>query len=143
MQAPAKAYPVELSEEDERLSRARGKVLVVDPDAEVLAFAAEALHSFRPGFEVATARTSEHADAWLESFHPDLLLLGDGIAGEGAEGLVGKLRGDPRTRHCKVIVVSEEDSAGGRFDPARVQAQEVLSKPLSLQALLGTVRRLR
>ena len=50
----------------------RRKVLVVDPDRVVLAFVAEALHSFRPGFDVATAVDLEQASAWLDTFTPDL-----------------------------------------------------------------------
>ena len=85
-------------------SRTIRRALVVDDEEESLAFAAEALHSFAPGFEVATARNLEQADAWLDTFPPDVLLLDRKFSDEAAGRLLPRLQADPRTRHCRVIV---------------------------------------
>jgi DNA-binding NtrC family response regulator len=94
------------------VSRRRLRALVVDEDDGVLAFAAEALHSFRPGFEVATARNPRQAREWLGSMEPDLLLTDPTRMDE--------ILRDPRLRNCKIMG---------------------LSKPLRLQSLLSAVRK--
>ncbi len=102
----------------------RPRALIVDPDDGFLAFAAEALHSFRPGFEVATARTLDQADEWLETFHPDLLLLGADPDAAATASFRQRVAADPRTRECKVMVYGS--------DPA--------GRPAQLPVLLRRVR---
>ncbi len=119
----------------------RKKALVVDEDAGVLAFAAEALNSFRPGFDVATARSVDEAAAWLDTFFPDLLLLGLDPA-SSAEDLAVALRSDSRTSHCQIIVMAQNPATEIRLNPVWVGAQAVLAKPIGLKTLLTTVRRL-
>ncbi len=121
---------------------ARKRVLVVDDDPGVLGFAAEALDSFRPGFEVATARSGEQALAWLEGFRPHLILVSCGRSGEAGDGLRSVVVGDPRTAHCKIIAMSESLAAEMRLNPARLRVHATLTKPLKLKTLLSTVRRL-
>src|SRR5262245_66682413 len=77
-------------------SAKKQRALVVDADSEMLAFAAEALHSFAPGFDVATARDPQQALAWLETFPPDLLLTDLVFESDGAGALRGRLRADRR-----------------------------------------------
>jgi DNA-binding response OmpR family regulator len=108
------------------------RALVVDSDEDVLVFAAEALNSFAPGFDVATARGLEEAVLWLDVFPPDILLLDPALCGGRLEALSQKVRGDYRSRHCKIVAVSAE--------PAWDGADAVLSKPLQLEPLLDTVR---
>ena len=118
------------------------RALVVGDDDEALAFVAEALNSFTPGFEVATAHGLRQADAWLETFHPDVLFLDLKAPSEAADHLVAKLLSDPRTRHCRVLSVASTilEGAAARTTPAG--APVVLPRPYGLNALLGAVRRL-
>ena len=74
----------------------RPKALVVDADDASRAFAAEALNSFAPGFDVATARDPQQALAWIESFPLDLLLTDLEFATDGASTLRERLRVDAR-----------------------------------------------
>jgi CheY-like chemotaxis protein len=117
------------------------KALVVDRDQETISLIAEALHSFAPGFDVATANDPGQAIAWLESFHPDILLVSESYAASDDGTLAARVRADERTRHCKIIVVSEailgEDEAGKR----RNGAHAILVKPLKLPVLLQTIRK--
>ncbi|MGH8915742.1 MAG: Gfo/Idh/MocA family oxidoreductase, partial [Acidimicrobiia bacterium] len=62
----------------------RHRVLVVGTDEQQLAFVTRALEAFRPGFEVATARTPEEASRWMEAFSPEVIIHDANIAA-GAE----------------------------------------------------------
>ena len=121
--------------------RRRLRALVLDDDHEILAFAAEALNSFAPGFDVATARDPQRAAAWLETFQPDLLITELKFAGEGTGALPDRLRVDPRTRHCRVLVTSSLAPGDPRVERARLEADALLVKPIGLPFLLETIRR--
>ncbi len=107
----------------------------------MLAFAAEALHSFAPGFDVATARDPQQAIAWLETFTPDLLVTDLKFASDGAGTLRDQLRADMRTQACRVLVVSSLPADDPRVECARLESDAVLIKPVVLPFLLETVRR--
>jgi CheY-like chemotaxis protein len=113
----------------------RRRALIVDGDEAHLAFAAEALSSFRPGFDVATARDLGQAAEWLDTFPPDLLLLDLDLPGDAADRFTHQLRADPRTRNCKILGIGTERPAAGR-------AEAVLPRPLRLQTLLTAVQKL-
>lgn len=119
---------------------ARRRALIVDGDAGSLAFAAEVLNSFRPGFEVATARDLGEAREWLDTFHPDLVLLGLEHTLEQTGPRAGTLLDDPRMRDCKVVVISDEPDAGSALPAGPLARGQVLSRPLKLQTLLSAVR---
>jgi len=91
----------------------RPKALVVDADDASRAFAAEALNSFAPGFDVATAREPQQALAWIDTFPPDLLLTDLQFSGDGAGTLRERLRADARTRACRVVVLSSPHNPSG------------------------------
>jgi DNA-binding response OmpR family regulator len=114
---------------------ARRRALVVDRDEAHLAFVAEALSSFRPGFEVATARDLDQAEEWLDTFHPDLLLLDLDLPVEATDHLTERLREDPRTRNCKILGI-------GPDRPAARRAEATLPRPLHLKTLLSAVQKL-
>ncbi len=114
------------------------RALVVDRDQETLAFAAEALSSFTPGLEVATARDLHQAGAWVESFRPQIILVSEALAAEMLQRLDARDGAGPFV--CKVVLMSGGAGAGrgAEIDPTRVDL--VLPKPLQLQTLLGAVR---
>lgn len=112
--------------------RRKLRALVVNPDEGFLAFAAEALHSFRPGFEVATARDAEQANEWLDTFLPDLLLLGLDPAEAATEALRERITGNERTAECRILDLSSTDS---------IESTNNAPTPrTSLPVLLRTVR---
>src|SRR5437867_6625862 len=84
----------------------RPRALVDDGDDASRAFAAEALNSFAPGFDVATVADPQQALAWLGTFPPDLLVTDLRSAADGAGALREQLRADVRTRACRVVVLS-------------------------------------
>jgi CheY-like chemotaxis protein len=117
------------------------KALVVDRDQGVLSLTAEALHSFAPGFDVATANDPKEAVAWLETFHPDVLLVSESCVTFDDGTLAARVRADERTRHCKIIVVSEAILGEGEAGRHPDGADATLVKPLKLPLLLQTVRK--
>jgi len=119
----------------------RPKALVVDADGASRAFLAEALHSFAPGFDVATASDPRQAMAWLETFPPDLLLTDLRFGPDGAGALRERLRADARTGACRVVVLSSLPEDDPRVESARLESDAVLIKPIGLPFLLETVRR--
>ena len=117
------------------------KALIVDCDQETLALTAEALHSFAPGFDVATANDPSQAIAWLETFHPDVLLMSKSYSDADGSALSARVRADERTKHCKIIVVSEAVLGERGEENHAPGADATLVKPLRLPLLLQTVRR--
>ena len=77
------------------------KALVIDADEGFLAFAAEALNAFRPGFDVATAKNPKQASDWLETFSPDLVVVAEGD--ETLEAFARELMLDGRVRDCRLL----------------------------------------
>ncbi len=73
--------------------------------------------------------------------------------GEAAGRLLPRLLADPRTRHCRVIVARSPGAYGAaagataeataeRRGASAASEPVILEKPLGLQSLLATVRRL-
>jgi DNA-binding response OmpR family regulator len=120
----------------------RRKALIVDHDEGQLAFAAEALRSFRPGFDVATAKDLGQAEEWLDTFHPDLLLLDLDLPREAAEAFADRLLENPRTQNCRILGIVDEPQDREPDPLARKRAEVVLPRPLRLKTLLHTVQKL-
>ncbi len=116
------------------------RALVIDGDQGTLAFAAEALSSFAPGLEVATARDLQQAGAWVESFRPHIIFVSEPLAAELLKH--PELRGaDPGAGEgSKLVLMSGGDDVDARpgIDPMRFD--RILPKPLHLQTLLTAVR---
>ena len=119
----------------------RLKALVVDADDASRAFAAEALNSFAPGFDVATARDPRQALAWIDTFPPDLLVTDLRFESDGASALRERLRADARTGACRVVVLSSLSADDPLVESARLESDALLIKPVGLPCLLETVRR--
>ena len=119
---------------------ARMKALVIDDDEEVLAFAAEVLNSFAPGFDVATARDLEEAMLWLGVFQPDLLLVDPKLCGDKLSAITATIQGVHASSGCKIVLLSGDVPAEWFREPARMGVHAILAKPLQLQDLLRTVQ---
>ena len=122
-------------------SAGRLKALVVDGDDASRAFAAEALHSFAPGFDVATARDPQQALAWIETFSPDLLVTDLRFSSGEMGSLRQRLRAGEPARRCRVLVLSSLPTDDPMVESARLESDAVLIKPIGLPYLLETVRK--
>jgi DNA-binding response OmpR family regulator len=113
-------------------ARRKTRALIVDGDERTLVLATEALTSFGPGFDVATARSLDEARVWVHTFDPELVLLDEAFA-----DLALDLRRTQMDRPLKVVLVTsstEEPHDGHPYF-------EVLAKPVTLSSLLRVARR--
>lgn len=135
--APPSRRPVVLRADDGRpLTRA----LVIDRDQETLSFAAEALSSFTPGLEVATAHDLQQASAWVESFRPQIIFVSEALAVGTLQCLDRRVDAGPALPRCEVVLMRGRDGDDPVIETDPMRFALVLPKPLQLQPLLGAVR---
>lgn len=108
----------------------RHRVLVVGTDEPLLGFVTRALDAFRPGFEVATARTPEEARNWMETFRPEVIIL-DGDLAAAAEP--GSDRWLETMASTSVLLLGAEQQD-------QLPGATILTKPLRLPSLLSAMR---
>jgi CheY-like chemotaxis protein len=112
-------------------------VLLVDDDADVRALLGEFLTEH--GFVVHAARDGRHALQLLSHMDaPDLILLDYKMPVMSGSQFLARRRWNPRLRRIPVVILSawNREWAGARLD-----AVEVLSKPVDLDRLLSLVQR--
>ncbi len=113
----------------------RRRAVVVDADQATRAFVADALTTFEPGFDVATAATVEDALEWVESFHPHLVVFNqDSTANPHA--ILDDLMSRPDGRHCRIVTLG-----GGAGDSRLSEWRHgALNADVTLNDLLAAVR---
>lgn len=112
-------------------------ILLVDDDADVRALLGEFLSE--QGFVVHAARDGRHALQLLSHMDPpDLILLDYKMPVMSGSQFLARRRWNPRLRAIPVVMLSawNREWAGARLD-----AVEVLSKPVDLDRLLSLVKR--
>jgi len=113
------------------------RILVVDDDERVLKSIRGVLED--EGFHVATARSGEEALRLSAQDGPDVALLDIWMPGmDGIEALRRLKRVAPR---CEVIMISGHATISTAMAAVKLGAFDFIEKPLSLDALLMTVRR--
>jgi len=112
------------------------KVLVVEDDEGNCQALREPLED--EGYEV-QARLNGACFQQMRSDLPDLILLDILLSGEDGRELCQRLKGDEKTRHIPVILLSAHFSA--RDSPAMSGAEAFLPKPFHLRELIDLVKR--
>ena len=113
-------------------------VLLVDDDPDVRALLGDYLTQH--GFEVHPARDGRHALQLLAKIGiPQLILLDYVMPGMGGSEFLERKRWNPRLRCIPVVVLSAWTR---QWAPARLDAVEVLSKPVDLDRLLDVASRI-
>ena len=94
------------------------------------------------GFETRVARDGDAAIASLTEFRPHLVLLDIMLPGRSGFEVCRVIRGDPKTRRTRVLMLT---ARGGARDEERgmdAGADEYMTKPFSTKDLVARVRAL-
>jgi CheY-like chemotaxis protein len=122
-----------------------GRILLVDDDDDYAAAIGAFLAAH--GYQVLRARSGREGVALARAEHPDLVLM-DVLMEERTAGLfaIQELRRDPEVAAVPIVVVSSLYTAipGFRVTPHAgwLRHDAFLAKPVDLDELLATVRRL-
>lgn len=118
----------------------RGHVLVVDDDADTRAFLAGVLAG--AGYSVSLARDGLSAlrQIGCETTRPDLVLLDLRLPIITGDAVLARTRGDVRTRHLPIIVLTGYRDSGHIVACLDAGASDYVSKPVDSAALLARVR---
>ncbi len=113
------------------------KVLIVDDEERVVQSIAGVLGD--EGFQVATARSGEEALRVFQKENPDVTLLD--IWMPGMDGIEVLKRLKAMVPDCRVIMISGHATISTAMAAVKSGAFDFIEKPLSLDALLMTIRR--
>jgi len=113
------------------------KVLIVDDEEGVVQSIAGVLED--EGFRVATARSGEEAIRVFQQEEPDITLLDIWLPGMDGIEILKQLKWI--APECQVIMISGHATISTAMTSVKLGAFDFIEKPLSLDALLLTIRR--
>lgn len=117
------------------------RVLVVDDDADMVAFLTLMLH--REGMTVESARDGESALLQVRAAAPDLVLLDVMMPGASGFDVCRQLKGDEATALIPVVLVTALEDSESRVHGIEAGADDFLSKPVKREELIARVQTLR
>jgi chemosensory pili system protein ChpA (sensor histidine kinase/response regulator) len=91
------------------------------------------------GFQVVTAVDGLDALRQMEACCPDLVITDVEMPGMDGFGLVNALRGDPRTRHIPLVMITSAEDRH-RADAQRAGVGLIMGKPYDEAALIAHIR---
>jgi len=113
-------------------------ILLIDDDPGIRMTLRELLTA--AGFVVHVAREGQHALHVLDKIDPpDLILLDYKMPVMDGKQFLAMQRSDPRLQTIPVVILS---AATREWSGAHLEVEEVLTKPVDLEVLLGTVNRI-
>lgn len=115
---------------------AKLKVLVVDDDSETREVIDLALNET---FEVLQAKDGEEAFQTAVTERPDLIILDVNMPGKDGLWACAQLRGDGRTKHIPVLILSSRREVEEKLQAYSVGADDYLEKPFTMPELKAKV----
>jgi diguanylate cyclase (GGDEF)-like protein len=119
-------------------TRERGRVVIVDDDADFLASMTAALE--REGLAVTRVTQTENLLEVLEASPPDVLLLDVMMAPHDGFALCRSLRISPRWQDLPILFLTASGSAETRLQAFRAGGDDFILKPVVIEELLARVR---
>jgi CheY-like chemotaxis protein len=93
------------------------------------------------GVEVLVAGTGQDGVQAAADSQPDLILLDNHLPDAGGGQVLDRLRAAPQTASIPVIIVTGDSGGLAADELTDAGAVDVLTKPVDIHQLLGTVRR--
>ena len=104
-------------------------ILVVDDEPDIVALVA--YHLARTGYRVTTAASGTEALALARSDCPSLIVLDLMLPGISGYEVLEQLRGDERTKHVAVLMLTARREEQDRIRGLTLGADDYLTKPFS------------
>jgi len=116
------------------------RILIVEDEPTIRELLAVNLR--HAGYVVDAADTAEAAQMHLDAATPDLVLLDWMLPGQSGIDLARRLRGDARTRHLPIVILTARAQEGDKLQGFEVGADDYVTKPFSPRELLARIRAL-
>jgi len=116
------------------------KVLIADDETNIRDILDFSLHA--EGFEAIGARTGDEAFTLAVSEQPDLVILDVMMPGTSGIETCRQLKGDRRTSHLPVILLTARSGSDDRAEGEEAGADAYITKPFSPHKVIETVERL-
>ena len=124
----------------EKKAKTPRKILIVD-DARLIANLIKTRLSYL-NYEIAHALDGEEALGMVEDFKPDLILLDIMLPKITGTEVLKKLKGDPKYKELKIIMISAKNKERDILNNIRLGADEFITKPFSLELLEEKIKKL-
>ncbi len=93
----------------------------------------------RQNYQVDVATDGAEGLKLARTIRPDLLVVDATVSRPAARAMLKKVRNDPATADIPVLVLTDEDEEGGSAKGRWVGADQHVSKPFSISAVVGRV----
>lgn len=125
------------SEPDEA-NPAKGQILVIDDNAEILTLLQEALSEYK----VVTATNSEEGLDMLKKEYPDLIITDVMMPGTDGIELTRQIKQNKHTMHIPLVILSAKNTNEEKIEGLDSGADAYIGKPFNLNYLKAIVSRL-
>lgn len=120
------------------MAEAKGKVLVVDDEADIVDFLSTVLSD--EGYATATARDGVEALEKVREFQPSLVVLDLMMPRMTGADVLNELRSNPPPTRPRIIILSAKSTHEDILDALENGADDFIPKPFDLEDLLLRVR---
>lgn len=113
------------------------KIFVIEDDPGIIEVVTIILEDY--GYRVVTAMNGEELEKALTKHIPDLILMDIWLGGERGEELTSKLKGNGKTKHIPIIVISANNET--KKIASLAGADDFLLKPFDITDLIEIVEK--